>query len=84
LDINRGTITEQTIYENAFINCTSLTRVTFDSASLEKGSFDGNLYDLWDKDTTINLSNGITGRNAGYRGTYTRPNGTSSTWTKGR
>lgn len=82
-----GVVTHR-IYENAFINCTSLTRVTINGAVLEKGSFDGNLFDLWNKDSTVNLSDGVTGRDGGYRGTYTRPrprpNDTSPTWTKGR
>jgi hypothetical protein len=75
----------QSIYENAFINCTSLTSVRFEAQglSLEKGSFDGDLFEVWDKATTIEFSGGMKGRNAGFSGTFTRPNGTSMTWARG-
>jgi len=73
----------QTIYENAFINCTSLTSVTFGGdVRLEKGSFDGDLFEVWDKATTINLTNGSKGRDGSFKGRFTRPNGTSTTWTR--
>jgi len=74
----------QRVYEGAFISCTSLTRVTVDGGGfeLDRGSFDGDLFDLWDKATTINLTNGTTGRDVGFRGTFTRPNGTSTTWSR--
>jgi len=72
----------QMIYGGAFINCTSLTSVTFGQAiELEKGSFDGDLFEVWDKATTLNI-NGTKGRDGSFKGTFTRPNGTSTTWTR--
>jgi len=72
---------ELKVYENAFINCTSLTSVTFTGGVvLAKGSFDGNLFEVWDKATTINFTNGTQGFDIGFSGRFTRPNGTSTEW----
>jgi len=85
-DISTGRTRTQKIYEGAFINCTSLIRVQFGSGLLllEKGSFDGDLFELWDKASTVNLSNGAKGRDLTFEGTFTRPNGMSMTWTRSR
>jgi len=40
------------------------------------------LFEIWDKDTTINLTDGTIGRDIGLKGTFTRPNGTSAIWTR--
>jgi hypothetical protein len=60
-----------TIGEGAFVSCTALTSVTFSSSSPGAGShqnsFPGDLRAKY-------LAGGV--------GTYTRPNGTSTTWTK--
>jgi len=76
-----GKVEIQRVYENAFINCTSLVSVRFDGLiQLDKGSFDGDLYDVWDKATTLKFSNGVTGRDSSFKGTYIRRNG--MTWTR--
>jgi len=83
IDLNKGTLVDQIIYEGAFINCNSLTSVTINGwTSLQKGSFDGDLFDLWDKDSRVILDNGTFIRDGKFKGTYTRPNGTSTTWTR--
>jgi hypothetical protein len=88
-DLSKRSIVSQRIYEGAFINCSNLTRVRIDNSGsgaveLEKGSFDGDLYDLWDKATLLRSNSGITGRDGSFIGTFTRPNGTSTTWTLAR
>jgi hypothetical protein len=64
------------IGENVFTGCTSLTSVTFNS-TIAKNGFKANAFegigDIRDKYFAAN----------GGIGTYTRPNGTSTTWTKG-
>jgi hypothetical protein len=77
-DMSIGKLVIPKIYEGAFTNCNSLTRVTVSGSGveLEEGSFDGDLYDLWDKATFLRSNSGITGRDGSFRGTFTRPNGT--------
>jgi hypothetical protein len=83
LNLSAGKLEVQKIHEGAFVNCTSLTSVTFDGITeLEKGSFDGDLFELWDKATTNNFNDGSTGRSVDFKGTFTRPNGTSAKWTR--
>jgi len=60
------------IYDNAFMNCTGLMSVTFDG-SIPSGNFSSNNNFPGDLRTKY-LSGGI--------GTYTRPDTTSTTWTK--
>jgi hypothetical protein len=68
------------IGDYAFRNCTSLTSVTFEGTiSSSWNGFDGNAFyelgDLRDKFYQGDSANGIPG-------TYTRPDGDSTTWTK--
>jgi len=68
----------KTLGTNAFMLCTGLTSVTFNgaipSANFNSAAF-GGIGDLRDKFYATDKNNGTTG-------TYTRPNGTSTTWTK--
>jgi hypothetical protein len=80
LDLNTGKLVIRRVYENAFVNCTNLTSVTFTGTGLReisKGSFDGDLFELYDKASRI----GTRGRDVGFKGTFTRTNGTSAKWT---
>jgi len=78
------------VYENAFVNCTNLTSVTFAGVrEISKNSFDGDLFEQWDKATTTDSdgkpwisSDGRLLRNIGFEGTFTRTNGTSDKWTR--
>lgn len=62
------------IGDGAFARCTSLVSVTFlgfiGPGNFSTSAFDGNLHDKY-----LDLTNGLAG-------TYTRSNGTSTTWTK--
>jgi len=80
LDLSAQAYRMQKIYQNAFVNCNKLTSVEiYGSTELDKGSFDGNLFDVWDKATTHKDGFREVGN---FKGTYTRSNGTSAVWTK--
>jgi hypothetical protein len=81
-DLYTGETWVQRVYENAFVNCTSLTSVTFDGFGTEliKGSFDGDLFELWRAATNYNGGNNLT--YIGFKGMFTRTDGTSAKWTK--
>jgi len=78
LNLNTGRFIVQNVSENAFINCTSLTSVTFGGyAELSKGSFDGDLFEQWKAATEYPE----TMKFIGFKETYTRVIG-SNTWKK--
>jgi hypothetical protein len=84
LDLSTGKLVIQRVYENAFVNCTNLTSVIFftgTTTEISKGSFDGDLFELWDKATMLKHPDGRLGRDVGFEGTFTRTNGTSTKWT---
>jgi len=66
------------ISNDVFENCKSLTSVTF-QGTIPSGSFDGDaFYGLGD----LRAKFYATDKTKGTAGTYTRPDGTSTTWTK--
>jgi hypothetical protein len=83
-NLNTGETYIQEVYENAFVNCTSLISVTFNGfgTKLVKGSFDGDLFEQWKAATGYNEGTNLTF--VGFKGTFTTtaPVNKNSKWTK--
>jgi len=67
------------IYGSAFSGCTGLTSVTFEG-TIASGSFGSSGYETFPGDLRTKFY--ATNSANGTPGTYTRPNGTSTTWTR--
>jgi len=84
LNLSTGKLVYRRVYENAFVNCTSLTSVTFGGSGMteiSKDSFDGDLFEQWDKEAFMSRFSDGTPMGKSFEGTFTRAIG-SNTWRK--